>query len=763
MLGTDLPYDFRSLLPADFEDLARDLAGKHVGCRFEAFGPGPDDGIDGRHSAAAGTVILQAKHYVDSTFPVLRTAMRRERPSIDRLAAHRYVLATSRSLTPANKTTLAGEIGPSLRNNRDILGPGDLNALLRANKDIERAHLKLWLSSTTVLTAVLDGVVHSASHAFTATTRQEIAGKVRVYAQNPSLPAARDILDRRHVLIVSGPPGVGKTTLAEILAFAYLGEGWELIAIRSLDDGFARIDDSRRQIFFFDDFLGSIALDRRSLSTNDTALALFMNRIRRSPNARFVLTTRAYILNEASGMSDRLADERVGLSTYVLDLSSYTRAIRARILYNHLVVGDVPREHVLALIDGGQLAKIVDHPNYNPRVVEWMTDVMRIEDVASEDYASAFLAALENPRQLWENAFRDHVTPACRHLLLVLFFDPGFGARVSNLRDTFEALHARLCTSFGLQRDPEDFERSLRHLEGGFVSIENGIVDFINPSLRDFLSSYLSDGVMLPALAASVSTGSEAREVWGFASGRSLPSERQRETALAFAHLLERFGDSALTASMHGRAIGTELYLSDRIDLLVKWWLSSSDARFIETAMAIARSPQGRFTVWRDGPLLLRLLSRLRDPEQFEQVNDVRELSDRLETIVIEFFRDGMATDDLVTMSDLIESDGEASDALEEAMRAAIIAEFQGVGDVCRNYESESELDDHASALRRLAPSAHIAESTLRSALETVDARIEDVRSEQTDSAEPSVLAASKPESDRFDDGALAALFGSLR
>jgi hypothetical protein len=47
-----------------------------------------------------------------------------------------------------------------------------------------------------------------------------------------------------------------------MLSYAYIAEGWELAAIRSLDDGFASIDDSKKQVSFFCDFLGKIALDR---------------------------------------------------------------------------------------------------------------------------------------------------------------------------------------------------------------------------------------------------------------------------------------------------------------------------------------------------------------------------------------------------------------------------------------------------------------------------------------------------------------------
>jgi hypothetical protein len=66
-----MPYDFAGLSPADFEDLVRDLAGRELGCRFEAFAAGPDGGMDGRHAAGDRNTILQAKHYAGSTYASL--------------------------------------------------------------------------------------------------------------------------------------------------------------------------------------------------------------------------------------------------------------------------------------------------------------------------------------------------------------------------------------------------------------------------------------------------------------------------------------------------------------------------------------------------------------------------------------------------------------------------------------------------------------------------------------------------------------------
>lgn len=181
-------YDFSTLSPSHFEDLARDLIGRELGIRFEAFAEGPDGGMDGRHAKAQGTTVLQAKHYRRSQFSTLKSRMGRELAAIG-FIPQRYILATSYPLTPNLKDTLAKAIGPALVETGDIFGPEDLNGLLRRFRDIERAHQRLWGGSTTVLESVLTDVVHNAigntgapvrqsREALVSETRRDVKAKV---------------------------------------------------------------------------------------------------------------------------------------------------------------------------------------------------------------------------------------------------------------------------------------------------------------------------------------------------------------------------------------------------------------------------------------------------------------------------------------------------------------------------------------------------------------------------------------------------------
>ncbi|CAH0273103.1 restriction endonuclease [Pseudomonas brassicacearum] len=758
-----MSYDFRNLSSADFEDLVRDLIGKEEGLRFEAFCAGPDGGIDGRHAQASGNVILQAKHYEGSPFSKLTAAMTRERLSIDKLAPTRYILATSCKLTPLGKGKLAPLIGPSLKSEADIFGPEDINALLRKYPDILKSHIKLWLSGV----GVLERVVRAAAHTFAAFTQEDIEQKVRVYASNPSFDESLASLEKHRLLIISGPPGVGKTTLAEMLCYTFLSEQWELVPIRSLEDGFAAIADSKKQVFLFDDFLGKVALDRQALAHKDSDLARFMSRVRRSPNARFILTTRGYIFEEARRVSEHLGDQRLDVTKYVLDVGIYTRRIKARILYNHLLVLETPQAHIRALLESNKLAEIVDHKNYNPRVIEAMTDAFRIGDIEPANYPAVFIGALNNPSQIWDTAFRTHIDHRCRHLLMAMFFLAEYGVDLATLRSSFETLHIAMSTAYGLAHGPKDFEEALRILEGSFVNIVNisgPIVSFLNPSLKDYLSTYLLDTDLLIRLVPTSVSIDWLSRLWDFVHPNGLSEADQTKIARACVGMLEMIETRPHWRPRAGNVRSLEYNdaaNSKRLRMLMDWWQLTNERLFADSIMAIARNPQQGFGAWSDGETLIAFFCRLGDRGYGRPFIYEAELLELLEKALTDTIR-WSSCDMLSTLVDAVDAAKGLPTSIINALQAAVLDDFKENTSRIREDDSESSLSDRIDALKKFAPRFGVPDAVLYRAVSAIEDRLGEIEGRSSGASSPSFPSSNKSDRETFDDIALRDLFTPL-
>lgn len=517
-------YDFGNLSPIEFEALVADLMSAELGVRFETFSEGADGGIDARHSSAKGNVILQTKHYKNSKWADLEASAKKESPKIHKLNPSSYYFLTSQKLTPDRKVALKNHLNHPSVVVSNILGRTELNALIRKHGDVEKSNIKLWLSSAAVLQRLLTNDIA----VFTEATKEGIERILKVFVANPSLPTAAKILKKQHCLIVSGPPGVGKTTLAQVLAAEHCEDGWELVAISSIEKGYEAFHPENKQVFVFDDFLGKIKLDAKSLAKDDAKIAGFMRLVSGRSTKRFILTTRKYILETARTTSESLDDDQVTLTEMILDLDVYTREIKARILYNHLYHSGLEESAIAALLVGDTVSRIVDHPHYMPRIVQWMTDHVRFRDTDPEEYPRSFIQALDNPEKIWEKPFQHHISGAARVMLYCMFLSrsetffegSGYerGIKVEKLRGFFE----RALSAFSIESDgtvPEDrFEETLREIKSSFIVLQGGTVNFINPSVQDFLARRVNDAKILDQLTRSISTFDNAADLWKVAS-----------------------------------------------------------------------------------------------------------------------------------------------------------------------------------------------------------------------------------------------------
>jgi DNA polymerase III delta prime subunit len=486
-------YDFKLLSSVDFENLVRDLLQKELKITLESFKTGRDRGIDMRYcTATRESLIVQCKHYSGTPYSTLLSELKKkERPKLKRLKPSRYIFVTSIGLTPDNKDGLAKLFGVPTS---DVYGKSDLNNLLGKFPEVERQHFKLWLTSL----PVLERVLHSAVFNQTEADLEHIEKKLKYYVQNKSFFEATRILEEDHYCIIAGIPGIGKTTLAEVLLVNYIGHDFEGFSITDdISEAFQVYNKSKKQIFYYDDFLGQSRIGDNSGRRDDGRnLLRFIESVRGSNNTRFILTTREYILNQAKDTYERLSNSKFDIRRCVISLADYTPYERAKILFNHVYFSGLPLPYKKALIDKKNYRHILLHPNFSPRIIEWMTDHLIGLDIKPGKYMEHFESNLEDPTRLWEHAFDRQLSAAARHMLLTLASLPR-ETRVGDVERAFTSFNEYSAKRHNLQTSPRDFIRALKELENNFARTDlknhETIVTFHNPSVRDFLENRLAE------------------------------------------------------------------------------------------------------------------------------------------------------------------------------------------------------------------------------------------------------------------------------
>ena len=487
-------HDFDQLSPFDFEQVVRDLLRAEWRVPLETFTEGRDGGIDIRYIGGAGggdDVIVQCKKLKTNAYARLKSELvTQELPKVKKLNPGRYVIATSVELNPARKDELVELLRPWVKDASDILGRDDLNGRLR-DHPVRKAHIRLWLANTDVLEHILHSDIYQRSHRF----RTDVDKLRSTYVVTSSYAEVRRRLANLHVCIISGDPGIGKTTLATMVAVAYLDQSdWAVFPIYNDIAEADRVwDGNRKQLFYYDDFLGRVALAGTSLAKNEDRLLLdLIAAVGRDSSKRLLLTTREYILAAARLRHDRLSDQQIDIHKYVIEPNSYSRWQRALILYNHLYMSPLEEAAKFAFIDSRRYLTVVSHPNYSPRLIDHITTSPQAKEVSAEDFPAFALRVLNNPEELWLHVLDNDIDVQGRAILWSLVSFPA-AVDVDDLETAAESNLVLNPVSPTLE-----FKHAIRVLEGANlirITLKDGrtTVTFRDASVLDFLINQLAD------------------------------------------------------------------------------------------------------------------------------------------------------------------------------------------------------------------------------------------------------------------------------
>ena len=495
-------YNFSTLNDKEFEQISKDLLNEKYNLDLQDFKVGKDEGIDLRFSTFKNnnSVVVQAKHYIGSGFAQLKhTLLKTELAKIKRLKPDRYIVVTSLPLSASQKDELKEVLSPFVLTSNDIVGQEDLNGYLSEFKDIEKKYFKLWFSSINVFNAV----IHNAIEGRTKYLLEGIQKKIPFYVITKKLDDANRILQKGKILLITGQPGIGKTTLAEIILFERAKNGNKIYKVENIKEAEDVIspNDEEKQLFYFDDFLGENYYEIVNAHKTATQLTAFVERIKSTPNKYLILTTRTVVLNQAIEKSEKINNSKLANQQFEIKLTDYSKYEKALILYNHLYFRGISEVLHNCILNEKFYKTIIQHKNYTPRIIEFITDNTRIEKFSKPEYIQFILNNLNNPKEIWRFSYNNQIGYLDQCLLLTLFTFENYSFE-SALISAFESRLDYEKTVHNQIINTNQFKESIKILLNGFITsilhdTEPPVRQFvfINPSLTDFLIGHVSDSL----------------------------------------------------------------------------------------------------------------------------------------------------------------------------------------------------------------------------------------------------------------------------
>lgn len=478
-------YDFQNLLsPLDFEHLVKDLLSAELKMEFTTFASGKDGGVDLRYSKNGDSnIVVQCKRvkYIG------KKTLSEEAEKLKKLNPDKYYFVTSSELSVAKTDQIREIFEDWIDSDEYIYSREKLNSLIDKHKDVHQKHYKLWLNSSNVFNSLINQHLFERAKSLI----NSITNSYKYYVRNDSLKEAIKILNESQFLIISGIPGIGKTTLAKLLLWEYLQKDFEVIEIRKVIEGEQILieESETKQVFYFDDFLGENFLKYDVIEGRSYDLVQFIQRIMSNKNKILIMTTREYILNQAKEKYDKLDTSELNIYKYTLDLNNYTKRIKTLILYNHLYYSKISDEHIKNIIKSKAYKSIISHKNYSPRIIEQMT--IKLNKVEPDVYSETFINNLDNPFGIWDRAFKAEISEGSKYTLYILL-SIGRAISLNDLKKALKYFFNQSAKKHSLNFRPIDFKNYLKELEGSFIKIDitdksKHYVDFQNPSIKDFL------------------------------------------------------------------------------------------------------------------------------------------------------------------------------------------------------------------------------------------------------------------------------------
>jgi hypothetical protein len=336
----------------------------------------------------------------------------------------------------------------------------------------------------------LDSLISSEVRARSSLDIQRAQALARVFVVTRAYERARVVLGRHRFVVLTGPPEMGKTAIAQMVALAQLTGGWEAHECISPQQVWKAFDPERAQVFVADDAFGSTEYRPDAAERWARELGRLLGAL--DDRHWLIWTSRPAPLRAGLRRVQReRGSERFPAPGEVLvDASELDLAERTLILFRH-AKGRAPSEAARDVVRATGLA-IVEHPHFTPeRIRRFVGD--RLDDLVG---AAQRRGRREREREVLEAVERELAMPTEAMANSYAALEEQHRALLTALLDTPAGLtNERELTAAVRRHEPAGLSQPthqlIDRLSDHFLRISPLGIDWVHPSWRDLVIEQL--------------------------------------------------------------------------------------------------------------------------------------------------------------------------------------------------------------------------------------------------------------------------------
>lgn len=495
-------FNYSELSDTDFEELCKDIMQRKLKdfeeeIDLRTFRKGKDGGIDIADKVDKPVILIQAKHYWNSSFSSLKKNLEKEVEKVNEIKPRHYYICVSCDLTPANIKDIKDMFSEYMKDESNIVTRKEIDDFLQKeeNKDIVWKHYKLWLSSS----QILQEIHNQDRYIDCETLLSDIEEESKYFVSTKIYIECLNCLEKTGFLMITGGPGVGKTITSKMLVL-YFSQQLEYRVRYTTNGSISDIKKSLsmnkelKEIILLDDCLGQHYFNLSDTTT--TELQSLIEYVKVNKNKKLILNSRITIFNEAKEKYPAFNEyiQRKKIQEFVINMDEISLLEKGKIFYKHLKSKNIPKEYFQSIKENEKYLDIVKHQNFTPRIIDYVTLEHNYIKVANVTYATYILEKLDFPQDIWKNEYEQRIQKEDRVFLSTLYSLTDTIVEESRIKRCYEK---RLSKMEGIDSTKNPFESVLTRLNQSMVKVVDKrgkkYIGAINPSVNDYMKVVLHE------------------------------------------------------------------------------------------------------------------------------------------------------------------------------------------------------------------------------------------------------------------------------